>query len=390
MTCRILALGAGGMGSVAAKTAALLPEVVAATVADINIEAARRVAREIGAKASAIAVNIKDPKQLSDAISAHDIVLNATGPFYELGSLVLDCAISHGVHYADICDDWEPTLDMLGRSEAAKKTGAVALVGMGCSPGITNMLAVKVAGQLDEIDELITGWSIDSAGEEEGMDDPDAPPSAAVIHWLQQLTGTIRQLENGVLGDHKPLVRRVIQYPDYGDLPVWSVGHPEAVTLSRAFSDLKHCSNVMVGRDDAFKTLSGIASLVDDHGLSIRDAASKLSGVLSSGEPKSEDEGASLKPSVFAWAKGRSDGKPMVAAIQLIAAPLGGMAGITGIPFALAIPFIIKNAGKSPGVFAPEDMIDPDAFLTALAPYCNETGVSVERLTYMSKEVVNA
>jgi saccharopine dehydrogenase-like NADP-dependent oxidoreductase len=389
MMCRVLALGAGGMGSVAAKTAAQLPEVTSVTVADINRETAIQVADEIGAKATGIRVDIKDPKQLSDAIAAHDIVLNATGPFYELGSLVLDCAITHGVHYADICDDWEPTLSMLERSEAARKTGTVAIIGIGCSPGITNMLAVKAAGQLDEVDELITGWTIDGAGEETENGDPDAPPSAAIIHWFQQLTGTICQLEQGKFGDHKPLVRRLIQYPDYGELPVWSVGHPEAVTLPRKFSGLKHCSNVMVGREDAFKVLSGIASLVDNQGVSVRDAAAKLGHFLAELEPRPADD-APPKPAVFAWAKGRSGGKETVVGVQLIAAPTGGMGGITGVPFALAIPFILKNAGKSGGVFTAEDIIDPDEFLSALAPHCNSGGVPRDRVTYMSVEALRS
>jgi saccharopine dehydrogenase-like NADP-dependent oxidoreductase len=388
MTCKVLALGAGGMGSVAAKTAALLPEVESLTIADINLDAAQRVAAEIGPKAIGIAVDVNNPKQLSDAIAAHDIVLNATGPFYELGSLVLDCAIEHGVHYANICDDWEPTLAMLSRSEAAQKTGTVAIIGIGCSPGITNMLAVKAARQLDEVDELITGWSIDGAGEEED-EDPNAPPSAAVIHWFQQLTGTIRQLEHGVFGDHKPLVRRVIQYPDFGALPVWSVGHPEAVTLPRTFGTLKHCSNVMVGREEAFYALSGIASLVDDHGVSVRDAAAKLGEVLAGVEQREADD-APPKPSVFAWAKGSSGGKETVVGAQLIAAPTGGMGGITGVPFALVIPFILENAGKTSGVFTAEDIIDPDAFLSALAPYCNDGGVPSDCVTYVSSEIVNA
>jgi saccharopine dehydrogenase-like NADP-dependent oxidoreductase len=388
MPVKILALGAGGMGSVAAKTAAALPEVAHVTVADLNWQAAQETAFDIGPKATAISIDIKDASQLAKAISAHDIVLNATGPFYELGSLVLDCAIAHGTHYADICDDWEPTLEMLQRADAAKKAGVVALVGIGCSPGITNLLAVKVAFELDEVDELITGWSIDGADEVAETESLGAAPSAAVIHWFQQLTGTIRQLEGGIFGDHKPLIKRVIQYPDYGDLAVWSVGHPEAVTLPRAFKQLQHCSNVMVGREDAFEMLSGIAALVDNHGLSVRDAAAKLGDVMAEATPKNGTVDGQPRPAVFAWARGRSKGEEIVVAAQLIAAPTGGMGGITGIPFALAIPFIVKQAGSAGGVFTAEEIIDPDAFFVALAPYCNDGGVPASRVIYMSSEAV--
>jgi short subunit dehydrogenase-like uncharacterized protein len=40
-------------------------------------------------------------------------VLNCVGPFYRFGPPVLTAAIKAGVSYLDVCDDWEPTLDML-------------------------------------------------------------------------------------------------------------------------------------------------------------------------------------------------------------------------------------------------------------------------------------
>ena len=52
-------------------------------------------------------------------------------------------AIEAGAHYLDICDDWEPTLDMLELGERARARGVTAVIGMGASPGLTNLLAMK-------------------------------------------------------------------------------------------------------------------------------------------------------------------------------------------------------------------------------------------------------
>jgi hypothetical protein len=345
------------------------------------------VAATTEGRAHGVALDLRDREALDAELGRHDIVLNATGPFYELGPLVLNRAIANGTHYVDLCDDWEPTLDMLdlGRTVAAK--GIIAVVGMGASPGITNLLAVSAAKALDHVDELITGWSIDGGDDEEFID-PNAPPSAATIHWLQQLTGMIRQCENGKMTDSRPLQRRVIRFPDYGDLPTWSVGHPEAVTLPRTHSALHHCSNVMVGDDGAFEVLRGVAKLVDFEGYSIRDAAAKLGAAFAAAAPPPARDRA--KPAIFAWAHGRANGQPTVVGAQLTAAPPGGMGGVTGVPLALSVPFVLAAAtqGKR-GVFTPDEVIEPHSFFAALAPYCGNGGNLGRAIVYQSSETLN-
>ena len=62
--------------------------------------------------------------------------------------------------YFDICDDWRPTLELLELSDKAKKAGITAIIGIGASPGLTNLMAVLAYNELDEVDEIITGWGI--------------------------------------------------------------------------------------------------------------------------------------------------------------------------------------------------------------------------------------
>lgn len=387
MSVSVIVLGAGGMGSVAAATAARLEVVSKVCVADIDLARAEAVARHIGERAEAARVDVRSVEQLTAILSGYDIVLNCTGPFYELGPHILDAAIAAGTHYSDICDDWEPTLELLERGTDAQKAGVVAVVGMGASPGITNLLAVKVASELDHVDEILTGWTIEDDVEEE-LTHESGEPSAATIHWLQQLTGTIRQMEGGKMGDYRPLQNKIIQYPTYGDLSVWSVGHPEAVTLPRVFTGLRHCSNVMVGDEAKFGTLKEVAALVDDQGMTVREAAARIGPALYN-TPQDGSSGAP-KPSVFAWAKGRSNGEAVVVGAQLIAAPAGGMGGVTGVPLALAVPQIIRLIEeKKWGVFTAEEAINPDSFFDDLAPHCGIAPNSGRSVYYMSSEAAN-
>jgi saccharopine dehydrogenase-like NADP-dependent oxidoreductase len=386
MTSRVLVVGAGAMGNVAAQTAYLLAETASVTIADINLAQAEALAAALGNRASAVSVDIRDPGALDAAIAGHDIVLNATGPFYALGPVVLESAIRAGVCYADICDDWEPTLDMLALAGAAQQSGTVALIGMGASPGITNMLAVRAARELDTVDEIITGWSIDGVGDDDIAVPDSAPPSAALVHWLQQLTGTIRVQADGKLVDGLPLQQRQLLYPDFGDLSVWSVGHPEAVTLPRAFAGLLASANVMVGHDGYFKMLSGIASRVDAGALTIPDAARAVRAGFN--HPIAAEAGARPRPELFAWASGTRDGRSHCAGAQLVAVPPGGMGGVTGVPLGLAIPFLQQLRGRVAGVFCPEDVVEPDAFFDRMAPYC-QGHVAGRPIIYVSTEMLD-
>jgi len=57
-----------------------------------------------------------------------------------------------GVHYLDINDDWESTEAMLAMDAAARGRGVTAVIGMGASPGISNLLARHAMRRLDLVD----------------------------------------------------------------------------------------------------------------------------------------------------------------------------------------------------------------------------------------------
>ena len=157
---KILALGgAGDMGRFAVAVLLDSPVVSSITVADRNYELAKIFVELTGSdKISAYEIDVREHDRIVELIKSHDIVMNTVGPFYTFATLTLDAAIEARRNYIDICDDWKPTLDMLDMDGNAKNAGITALVGMGASPGITNIFAVTVCSILDEVDKLITSW----------------------------------------------------------------------------------------------------------------------------------------------------------------------------------------------------------------------------------------
>ncbi len=362
----ILVLGAGGMGSVTARTVAEFPFVESVIIADLNVSFARQTAALIGAKATSAQVDVTDADSLRALCNRADLILNTVGPFYRFGVPVLQAAIHTGTHYADINDDWQPTLDMLALNDAAQQAGITAIIGLGASPGISNMLALEVARRLDTVDTLLTGWDT-----VEAMDDPaalDATPSAALIHWLGQISGKIRLHMDGKQTEATPLAEYAFHYPGYGEAIVWTVGHPEPITLPRRVP-VRFSANVMTGNRDMMRLLQAIAAHIDSGALTLEAAAQEfLNEVMRSADEPLVVTGARL-PSLFAIGFGQKDGQPLTVAATVKALPDGGMGGSTGVPLALAAALLHRGDFNKAGVFPPEDIIAPGDFFNLLAGY---------------------
>ena len=56
--------------------------------------------------------------------------------------------------YVDVCDDVDVTHEISDMDEAAKRAGMTAVIGMGSSPGATNLLAKFAADNL--LDETVS------------------------------------------------------------------------------------------------------------------------------------------------------------------------------------------------------------------------------------------
>ena len=129
-----------------------------------------------------------DKGKLKSILADHDVVLNLTGPFFKFAFPVLEAALEENCHYLDICDDWEPTEKMF-LNQLAEEKNKLAIIGLGASPGITNLLALRAMSELDEVKKVYTGWDISSAQPEE--ESSQSGVNAAMLHalnkWLVKL-----------------------------------------------------------------------------------------------------------------------------------------------------------------------------------------------------------
>jgi len=369
---RILLLGAGAMGKVAAQTVASFPETGSLLIADLDAAAAQAVASACGGKAKAARLDVTNHAELTALMRQADLVMNCVGPFFRFGVPVLEAAIAAGVDYLDICDDPEPTQamhELHGRAQEAKIT---AIVGLGASPGITSMLAAHAREELEETEELIAAWNIE---EDAGGDDKVAY-SAAVVHWMQQCSGTILECDHGRLTEKKPLVEVSLDYPGRGTRTVYTVGHPEPVSFHYSFPDLQRSFCVMVMPGFWIKEFKELAEQIDQGAMTLEEAGKKLveDAAGDSFIDKLMENFARLfdgprMPIFFALAKGRKNGRPARVATSIRSIP-PGMARATGIPLALGARLLLQGRVAAKGVIAPEIAFRSGEFFDLLAPYC--------------------
>jgi saccharopine dehydrogenase-like NADP-dependent oxidoreductase len=357
--------GAGGMGRHAALAATGLTGVDRVRIADRDRTAAERAAAACGPRAEALELDVADDAALRAALGEADLVLNAVGPYFRFGLPVLRAAIESGCDYLDLCDDPDPTVSMLDLSPAAARAGVRAIIGIGASPGVVNLLAVLAMRELDQVRRVVTGWNGEGATPEPGSG------TAALEHGIAQATGKIPVVRDGAERRERSLRRVAIDYPGLGRRPARTFGHPEPLTLHRAFG-VEESLNVTHGRRRFVAPLLALARLCDRGLLPVRRAV----GVADFAErqmpspPLGALASSRRLPPLFALAEGERDGSPAAVGVALSAMPGTSMGAVTGVPLAVAAGLLSDGAPIPPGAHSPEQALDPHEFFAALARHC--------------------
>lgn len=384
--------GAGAMGSAATRKAVALNEADEIVVADRDGAAALALATELGVRSQP--VDVTSPSALRASLADADVVMNVVGPYYRFGLAVLRAAIDTGTHYADICDDWEPTLDMLDLDDDARSAGVTAIIGMGASPGVSNLLAARAADELDAVHHVCTAWPVDPPSLGEAPDiaaellRADGQPSAAAVHWMQQLSGMVAVVRHGSITREPPLCPVSLQLPGGRKGTAYTVGHPEPVTLHRTLRPTGDVVNAMVLRPGTAAYLDVLRTDMDNGRIDVDTAAAKVANpglvdVFRSIARRVRFRSPGSLPPFFAAVTGTKDDEPRTVLARLgSAVPMNDMAEATGVPLALGVSQICRDIAAEPGVHAADAVIDRDVFFADLASHLRVAPADVLCVTW--------
>jgi len=241
LTLKVAVLGCGTVGSTAVKTLDASNFFDEITIGDVNVKAAEKVASTCKGNVKTVRVDADKPESLGSVMKGSDVVLNCIGPFYKYGPKILSVAISEGVNYVDVCDDLDATQAQLELSGEAERAGVTALIGMGSSPGLANVIAKFCAESLLDVAESVDILHIHGGEPAEG--------AAVIKHRIHSMMMDIPVFLNGELVTVKLFeesgmsLEEDVDFPGVGTYKVYPYPHPETITLPRYIKGLRNVTN---------------------------------------------------------------------------------------------------------------------------------------------------
>ncbi len=226
-------------------------------IADYNERVAREYARSF--RSHRVTGRFADARQPD--LRGHTVVINCTQHDFNLP--VMRAALQAGVHYLDLGGLFHWTRRQLKLNKQFKRAGLTAILGMGCAPGITNVMtraaveklggarSVKIrVGARDLAAKRVARKDVTAMTQIRATPELVFPYSAQTIVEEFMLTPWI--VERGKLREVKPRTAwELVKFPRPVG-PQWLVRtrHSEIATLPMTFK-LRQC-DFKVGFDRAF------------------------------------------------------------------------------------------------------------------------------------------
>lgn len=145
--------GAGAMGRITVRALTEYPDIDQITVADYHEGRARELAESLGdRRLHAQQIDVNDEERLCALLRGADVALVAVDYVFNLP--ILRACIKERVHYADLGGLFHMSRTLMELNDEAKAAGITAVMGMGGTPGITNLLAKLAVDQLERVESI--------------------------------------------------------------------------------------------------------------------------------------------------------------------------------------------------------------------------------------------
>ena len=368
--------GAGGMGRVAARDLARSEGVVRVTVADLDAHGAAAVAELVRGAARPGTEVLGAPADVrhegfADLLRDHDVCIASVA--YRLNPTIARACLDAGCHYVDLGGLFHVALEVLELDERFRQAALTGVTCVGGSPGITNLLAVLGARELDRVRAIhVRLGSVDPS-----VEDLPLPIPYALDTILDEFTIPAMAWRGGRFEEVPPLGEpEEVEYPPpVGRRTSFTTLHSEVATLPRAFEGVEEVTfkialePALVERFGLLAAV-GLASTepVDVGGRPVRprDVLAAL------GRRLPQAAGTEDVECLRVILHGERRGRPATVVAESLIEPdrragLGAGALDTGIPPSIVAQMIGRGEIDRRGMFAPEDVVDPDRFFELLA-----------------------
>jgi saccharopine dehydrogenase-like NADP-dependent oxidoreductase len=351
---RVAILGAGGtIAPAIVRDLAESDEVEEMLLVDLDEAKARATAERHGGGKAAVA----------DGVAGADVVVNSAG--YRINLEAMRASLEAGAHYVDLGGLYWMTGKQLELNEEFERAGLIAVLGMGSSPGKTNVMAAHAARTLGTA-------TLDSVHVAAGGRDLDPPPGESFPYALQTLIDELT-MSPIVIRDGEPVELEPMQP---GGAVRFADPIGEGETIHTIHSEMRTFPASFGCREASFR-LSLAPALLER----LRELAAAAD------EQPTEAAARALPPSantvsshvVEATAGDRS------VRVTSFTPPhetwgLGGGIVSTAAPAAATVRLLARGAVSARGALPPEQCIEPDALFPELERRGNRIETNTEVL----------
>ena len=360
--------GCGAVGSVAVRTLVQCGDFSQVVVGDWNIEKAHRLALALGPAVSAVQCDARDSQSVRSAIEGSTVVLNCVGPFYSTVKPILNAVVEAGINYVDVCDDVDVTLEILDLHDQVREAGVTALIGMGSSPGLTNIIARLAADTLLESVEAIDIFHTHGGEPVEGAGVIGHRFHCMSIPIPMYLDGKLQYVD--YFGADGLALRQSFDFPYIGQTTIYPYPHPEQITLPQHIAVRQVTNKGSVLPEPYYDLIRDLAHLglsssepVDVKGQSIVPYDFAIAYVLRERERILKETGfGQQRGCVSVVVRGSSAGKPCEYRFHM-ASTSQALGEGTGIPAAIGTMLMQRGQVLGKGVLPPEACLRPTEFL---------------------------
>jgi len=368
---------AGAMGRVTVRTLTEYEDVEQITIADYNEERAREVAAALNSsKIQVKQIDVNDSERLSQLLRGADVVLSAVEYVYNLP--VLMACIQEKVHYADLGGLFHMTRKLMDMHAEAEAAGITAILGMGGTPGITNLLARAAVDQLDRVDSVKVQLGCSD-------DTPSTAPLVApysIRTILDEFTRPPQVFQDGTWYPQQPLTGQeelIFPLPVGRATAIYSL-HSECASFPVSFRDkgIRHVSFKIAFPSDFLTRLKFLVDIgfgsdepinVKGVRVSPREVLARLLEMAPAEDVEPQD--CDVLRVVVA---GEASGQQVEITNQVVVLPYrrwGISAGAldTGTPLAIAGRMLANGEISRRGAFGPEMCVPLEPFFQGLARY---------------------
>ena len=301
-----------------------------------------------------------DKAQVAHGVAGADVVVNSAG--YRINVEAMRSSLEAGAHYVDLGGLYWMTGQQLQLDADFKRAGLLAILGMGSSPGKTNVMAVHAA-------RVLGAEKLDSVHVAAGGRDLDPPDGESFPYALQTLIDELT-MPPVVIRDGEP---EELEPLEPGGTVRFAEPIGEGETIHTIHSEMRTFPESFGCREASFR-LSLAPALLDRLRELSGAGQAERAAVAARALPQSAKTVSSHV--VEARAGGRT------ARITSFTPPheewgLGGGIVSTAAPAAAAVRLLARGAVEGRGALPPERCIDPDA----LFPELERRGNRIETVT---------